>query len=356
MQTITVNTPSKSYPVFIGDGMLESCGRLAAEIIGVGTAAVVTDDTVDALYAERLIKVLEHAGFRTVKYVFPHGEQSKNAETYLNLLEFLSEHRLARNDAVFALGGGVVGDLTGFAAATYLRGIRFVQIPTTLLAAVDSSVGGKTAINLSAGKNLAGAFYQPDLVVCDPTLLSTLPKQIFSDGCAEVIKYAVLCDKPLFELLKEPIASQLGEIIARCVTIKSEIVAADEHDTGKRQLLNLGHTFGHAVEKCSGYAVSHGSAVAIGMVLAARAAANLGVSKTDLSAEIAKLLCHYDLPDTTDCNEDALFDALISDKKRLGEAITFVFPETIGNCILKKIPVDEAKRLLHDALKGGETP
>ncbi len=352
MKTVTVKANSKTYPVLIGNGIMDECGNLAKNITATRYAAIITDDIVDGLYSARLISSLNKAGFKTVKYVIQNGEHSKNTENYVKILEFLAESGLTRSDIVIALGGGVVGDIAGFAAASYLRGVHFIQVPTTLLACVDSSVGGKTGINLKKGKNLAGAFYQPDLVVCDPLLLSTLPENIFSDGCAEVIKYAVIRDKSLFELLKLPIKPHIEDIIARCVEIKSSIVEADEYDTWERQILNFGHTFGHAIEKCSGYAVSHGSAVAIGMAMMALAAADKGIFENDCPAEIINMVKLYSLPYKTDYSADALFDVLLADKKRLGETITLVVPQRIGECILKKVPVSEAKDFLYSAMKG----
>ena len=251
MSTIRV-CASKNYDVRIESGLLCDAGQQIAAVCGVCTAAVISDDTVFSLYGSRLCDTLQASGFRTVSFVFPHGEQSKNLTVYTELLNFLAENRLTRTDCLVALGGGVVGDLCGFAAATYLRGVSFVQIPTTLLAAVDSSVGGKTAVDLPAGKNLVGAFYQPSLVLCDPDLLQTLPEDIFRDGCAEVIKYGLLGNAEFFrELSAAAIRENLPHAIETCVSMKRDIVCADEFDRGQRQLLNLGHTFGHAVEHFS---------------------------------------------------------------------------------------------------------
>ena len=277
---------SREYDVLVERGLLDRAGELLREVSAPGMAAIVSDDTVYALYGERTVKALEKTGYRVHSFTFPAGEGSKNLSTYADVLHFLGEHRFSRSDVVVALGGGVVGDLAGFAAATYQRGMGFAQIPTTLLAMVDSSVGGKTAIDLPAGKNLAGTFYQPWLVLCDPDCLDSLPDEIFRDGCAEVIKYAVLGNAPFFEELNcTPPHAQLEHIIETCVRMKRDIVAQDEFDRGQRQLLNLGHTFGHGIEACSGFAVSHGSAVAIGMAMIVRSAAQLGpVSYTHLRA------------------------------------------------------------------------
>jgi 3-dehydroquinate synthase len=253
---------------------------------------------------------------------------------------------------VFALGGGVVGDLAGLAAALYLRGIKLVQIPTTLLAAVDSSVGGKTAVDLDAGKNLAGAFYQPDLVICDTDTLSTLPKSEFSNGMAEVIKYAAIRDKSLYNALRPPI-SNLGAVIARCVEIKRDIVSADERDKGERQLLNFGHTFAHAIEKCSGYKIVHGSAVAIGMAMMTRACLARNICGGDCLEVLLDALDAYGLPAETGYDEDALFSALLSDKKRNHDRITLVVPRGPGRCERLSVTLPKAREFLRLGLMKG---
>ena len=240
MKTVSVSA-SRQYEILIERGLLRRAGELVRSVTNAGTVMLVSDDSVWPLYGETVQKSLAESGFSVCRFVFPHGENSKCAKTYLALLNALCENRLTRADAVVALGGGVVGDLTGFAASTYLRGIGFIQIPTTLLAMVDSSVGGKTAIDLPAGKNLAGTFYQPWLVLCDPDCLDSLPDEIFHDGCAEVIKYAVLGNAPFFEELNcTPPHAQLEHIIETCVRMKRDIVAQDEFDRGQRQLLNMG--------------------------------------------------------------------------------------------------------------------
>ena len=277
MKSVKISV-SKEYEVLIGHGLINDCGELCRGVLAESVkAAVISDDNVAPLYLERVKAALEKAGFAVVSFVFPHGESSKNGGTYLEILNFLAENQITRTDALIALGGGVVGDITGFAAATYLRGIRFVQIPTSLLAMVDSSVGGKTAIDLPAGKNLAGAFCQPELVICDLDTLDTLSDAFFTDGCAEVIKYGILKDEALFAHLEEKAQGFDREyVISRCVELKRDYVTEDEFDTGLRMMLNLGHTVGHAIEKLSAYSVPHGSAVAMGMAIIARACAARG--------------------------------------------------------------------------------
>lgn len=348
MKTVHIDA-SRSYDVRIGRGLLDGCGRQIAERVRCASAAVVADDTVYALYGERVCASLEAAGVRTVCYVFPHGEKSKNLLEYAKILNFLAENRVTRADALIALGGGVTGDLGGFAAATYLRGIPFVQLPTTLLAAVDSSVGGKTAVDLPAGKNLAGAFYQPELVLCDLDTLDSLPREIFLDGCAEVIKYAVLGSRELFALLADiPSGKGLEEVTARCVEMKRDFVQSDERDRGARQMLNLGHTFGHAVEASSRFTLSHGKSVAIGMAMILRAACSRGLCSAETRDAVIALLQRYGLPTECPYPADMLLGALSADKKIFGTRLNLVVPTDIGACRLLPVGVDELSGWLRD--------
>ena len=348
MKTVHIDA-SRSYDVRIGRGLLDDCGRQIAERVRCASAAVVADDTVYALYGERVCASLEAAGVRTVCYVFPHGEKSKNLLEYAKILNFLAENRVTRADALITLGGGVTGDLGGFAAATYLRGIPFVQLPTTLLAAVDSSVGGKTAVDLPAGKNLAGAFYQPELVLCDLDTLDSLPREIFLDGCAEVIKYAVLGSRELFALLADiPSGKGLEEVTARCVEMKRDFVQSDELDRGARQMLNLGHTFGHAVEASSRFTLSHGKSVAIGMAMILRAACSRGLCSAETRDAVIALLQRYGLPTECPYPADMLLGALSADKKIFGTRLNLVVPTDIGACRLLPVGVDELSGWLRD--------
>jgi 3-dehydroquinate synthase len=351
MKTVRVESASP-YDVAVGRGLLARTGELAAGVFPRGTlAAVVTDGTVETLYAASVRSSLEAAGFRTALFAFPAGEKSKNLDTYATALSFLAEAEATRSDFVVALGGGVPGDLAGFAAATYLRGIPFLQVPTTLLAAVDSSVGGKTAVDLPEGKNLAGAFHQPRLVVCDPDTLATLPRETFADGVAEAVKYGVLQDRALFDRLAGgDFEKDLDEIIAKCVAIKADFVARDEFDRGARKFLNLGHTFGHAVEAASDFAVSHGQAVAIGMVAAARAAEKMGIAEEPLVEPLVAALEANGLPVRSPFEPSALVSYALRDKKREGGKVTFVLPETIGRCRLHEVPVEDLPRIFEAAL------
>jgi 3-dehydroquinate synthase len=348
MKTITVNA-SKTYDIKIGSGILDDAGSILQKI--GSTAAIVTDDIVAPLYAQRLEQTLSQNKTRIVRYVIPNGEASKSAEQLVSLVNFLAKEKLSRADTVIALGGGVVGDLAGFAAAVYMRGVGFIQIPTTLLAAVDSSVGGKTAVNLEAGKNLAGAFYQPDAVLCDISLLSTLKPEVFRDGCAEVIKYAVLADSELFKSFEKPIKDRLEDVIARCVEIKRDIVAEDEFEKSVRKFLNFGHTIGHAIELLSGYEITHGSAVAAGMAIVTRAAAQMKICDDSCRQGVIKTLKLYNLPVNTTYDAASLANACLSDKKRDGGKVTMIFPEKIGKCIMKEVKVEELENVIRLGLE-----
>jgi 3-dehydroquinate synthase len=335
---------SRSYDILIGRGLLARIGEFARPVVGDCRVAVLTDSNVDALYGAAIMECLQAAGYSACKYVIPAGEASKCAENLLAFLNFLAREELTRSDAIIAFGGGVVGDLGGLSASLYLRGVKYIQVPTTLLAAVDSSVGGKTAIDIPAGKNLVGSFYQPSLVLCDTSLHDTLPANIYRDGCAEVIKYGVILDGQLYDKIKK-IPFDRESVVARCVEIKRDVVQQDEFDNGVRGLLNFGHTFGHAIEKMSNFGVSHGSAVAKGMLIAARMAPLCGLC--DAADELKELLLAYGFDLSCDYSADDLFDAILSDKKRRGDNITVVLPRSIGDCVLVPLTVDK----LYEKLK-----
>ncbi len=338
-KTILIHT-GHPYGVTVGPGLLRQCGGRLRPLLDEGRAAVVTDSRVEALWLPTVRESLREAGIDTVSFAFPAGETGKNLATFSELLEFLAESGLTRADAVIALGGGVVGDLAGFAAGCYMRGIRYVQMPTTLLAAVDSSVGGKTAVDLRGGKNLAGLFYQPAAVLCDTDAFATLPETVLADGAAEAVKTGVLFDPTLFALFEEgDPAAALPEVVARCVARKGEVVARDERESGERRLLNLGHTVGHAIERLSGYAVPHGHAVAAGLAVIARASARLGWGSAEAAGRIERTLARSGLPVRTAYPADALAEAALADKKRRGGEITLVIPEDIGRCVCRTVPV-----------------
>ena len=341
MNTVTVSA-SKTYDILIGPGILSELGPRVRSLGKAQKVCLVSETSVFPLWGEAALSSLKDAGFDVCSYVFPAGEESKNGENLLKLLNFLAENGLTRSDILVALGGGVTGDLAGFAASCFLRGIRFVQVPTTLFAAVDSSVGGKTAVDLPAGKNLAGAFWQPSLVICDTDTLDTLPVDIFRDGCAEVIKYGILYDPKLFAHLEEKgLDFDREAVITRCVELKRDVVMEDEFDTGARMKLNLGHTIGHGVEARSNFTLSHGKSVAIGMAIIARAAAKKGMLSQEDCAYLLKTLAEYGLPTETAYSPEEIAETALSDKKRTGGTLGLVVPESIGSCVLTPVPVED---------------
>ena len=345
MKTIHVQA-SKSYDVVIGSNLLNKLGEHLYGLLNrICKVAIISDSNVYPLYGELAETSLKRRGYEAIHYVFPAGEASKNPATYLSILNFLAENHLTRTDIIVALGGGVTGDMSGFAASTYLRGIPYVQIPTTLLAMVDSSVGGKTAIDLPVGKNLVGAFYQPSLVLCDLDALNTLPQQVFCDGCAEVIKYGVLYDADLFNHLAEyGLDFDREDVISRCVEWKRNVVAQDEFDTGARAKLNLGHTIGHGVEALSNFSVSHGQAVAIGMAIVSKAGCK------DIYDSLTKVIKQFHLPTTTEFTANQLYTCALSDKKRAGGTVNLIIPNTIGDCSIVPIPVDNLESFIEEGL------
>lgn len=337
----------KEYDVIIGTHIIDQCGSYLCEALSPCTLGIISDSNVAPLYLDRAVNSFKAAGYKVHSFIFPAGENSKNLNTLSDILEFLAEIPLTRTDGIIALGGGVTGDMAGFAAGCYLRGIRYVQMPTTFLAAVDSSVGGKTAVNLGAGKNLAGLFLQPEIVLCDPSTFNTLTPEIFADGTAEAIKTAILGDAKLFSVLESGnCKEQLSDIIAACVIKKGEIVTADEKETGIRRLLNLGHTIGHAVEKCSDYQISHGHAVAIGTAIITRAAEQFGWTQEPLAQRICNALTRNNLPISAPFSPRELSLAASADKKRRSDRLTLIVPEAIGHCIMKDIRISELQEII----------
>lgn len=346
VKTLRVDT-SRPYDIKIGFGLLDRAGELCREALPrAQKLAVVTDSNVRPLYLERVANSLKQAGFQVLSLTVPAGEGAKCAEQLMMLWEKLMEFGMTRTDAVAALGGGVVGDLAGFAAATLLRGVDYVQIPTTLLAQVDSSVGGKVAIDLHAGKNLAGAFWQPSLVLIDPDCLSTLSDRTFSDGMAEVIKYGCIRDRAFFDLLdrcggRAGVMEHIEEVIYTCCDIKRKVVLADERDTGERMVLNFGHTIGHAFELAGNYETwTHGQGVAAGMNWAAQIGVGLGVTP-DIVEPIQTILEKYDLPIDIPCPWDTLTNAVLRDKKNLGGKINLIVLESLGHAVPCPITFDQ---------------
>ncbi len=343
---------SRQYDVVVEAHMLDRAGACLQQVLNNGCKiAIISDTNVWPLYGAQVQNCLTQAGFQVISFVFQAGESSKTAVTYLDILNFLAENQLTRSDALVALGGGVVGDITGFAAATYLRGVAYIQIPTTLLAMVDSSIGGKTAIDLPVGKNLVGAFYQPSLVLCDPEVLATLPQDVFTDGCAEVIKYAMLYDPALFaHLMSSGLAFDRERVIVRCIELKRDTVRADEFDTGLRQKLNLGHTIGHAVETQSNFSVSHGQAVAIGMAIITKAAVAKSLCDSTVLTDLLAVLNAFQLPTATVYTARQLYDCALSDKKRASNYLNLIVPRAIGNCEIVSTPVDTLESFIQDGL------
>ncbi|WP_127069151.1 MULTISPECIES: 3-dehydroquinate synthase [unclassified Veillonella] len=344
MDTIHIQA-STDYDVIIERNSLPRIAEFLQAIKPACSVMIVTDDNVGPLYASTVSKSLETAGYTVHTYTFPHGESEKNGHRLMDLMETLGQAKLTRKDLIIALGGGVVGDLAGFAAATFLRGIDYVQIPTSLLAAVDSSVGGKTAVNLDCGKNLWGAFKQPILVLCDPETLSTLPKEEWINGCGEIIKYGFLGHPELLDQLRErPLLQHpkdVDTIITQCVRIKAYVVEVDEKESGLRATLNLGHTFGHGIEHGSAFTIPHGNAVALGLLIMARGAVAHEELDPTIIACIEQLLIAHELPTSTTISRDLILEEASHDKKASGSSITIVVPTGYGTSVLKKVKFEE---------------
>jgi len=358
---IDVRTPSKSYQVHVGCGTFDHMGELVRAACGGERCFLASDHTVAGLYGQRAIVQLEGAGYEVTPFSFYPGEESKTWDTLGTMLEALAAAGLTRDDCVVALGGGVVGDMAGLAAALWLRGVKVAQVPTTLLAMVDSSVGGKTAVDLPAGKNLVGAFLQPSVVVADPECLTTVEPDLFRDSCGEVIKHAVLADENLFDqLLQQPLTgedvttAQLAAIVARNVQIKRDVVDADEHEHGLRQTLNLGHTIGHAIEAAHGYQMGHGTCVATGLCCIAWASARLGWCSQATAEAIDRVVAAHGLPTDTDLDHEVLVRFAAHDKKRHGDAINVVVPLAIGQVEVRTLTMPEFTRVVNLGCGRGE--
>lgn len=353
MKTLTVALPGREYNIQIGRGLLTRAGEeLRAVLPGASRIFVVTDSHVAPLYLERVRASLEGAGFRVTAHTVPAGEGSKCPARLAELWEAMMDAGLTRTDAVAALGGGVVGDLAGFAAATILRGVDFVQIPTTLLAQVDSSVGGKVAIDLQAGKNLAGAFWQPKGVLIDPDCLNTLSDRAFSDGMAEVIKYGCIRDREFFELLdrcgsRAGVMDHIEQVICTCCDLKRQVVLQDERDTGLRMTLNFGHTIGHAFELAGHYETwTHGQGVAAGMHWVAQLGVGLGITPPEVVEQIRSILNKFGLPQDIPCPWETMTEAVGLDKKRTGDSITLILLERLGQAVPRRMKKDQLLELL----------
>lgn len=344
METLTVPLGSRSYPIHIGSGLMDQLGHHVRETLGDVSVAIVTDDNVAPLYLSRAAASLRQAGLHVCSITLPHGEQTKCLDRLTDLYTFLCAEHITRRDAVLALGGGVIGDLAGLAAATFLRGVHFVQVPTTLLAQVDSSVGGKVAVDLPQGKNLVGAFYQPALVLADPDTLNTLTDEFWRDGLGEVVKYGCIGDEALFALLeahapggRTALMAHIDAILRHCIRHKADVVARDEHDTGLRMTLNFGHTIAHAVEACQHYAgLRHGEAVVLGMHLITRLTEQKGMTAPGTADRLDALLQALSMPLTLpDLPEDALLSAMTLDKKSAGSTLRIITLDRIGECRIR---------------------
>lgn len=347
MKTIHIEA-SEPYNVLIGSGILDNSGEIVSGVLKSKHTVIVSDDNVYPLYGKRLEKSLLKSGFSVDSFVFPHGEESKSHKTLIELYNFLAEKNITRSDSLIALGGGVTGDLTGFAAASFLRGIDYVQIPTSLLAQIDSSVGGKTAVDIAGGKNLVGAFKQPRVVIADINTLSTLSEDFFADGMGEAVKYGMIYSKELFDLIKTgKIKENLETIIETCVDIKRQVVENDEFDLGLRMILNFGHTLGHSIEKYYNYnGISHGKAVATGMYLMTVAAERKGIISEPISGALKECLIVNNLPFGTEVPEAELFKGAVNDKKRFSDNINLIICKEIGKAEIVKMPVSEFEKLI----------
>ena len=338
MRKLHVNLGKNSYDIVFERGLLSDVGRYIKR--DGKKLCVITDDNVAAVYADKVVSSLEKTGYTVSLCVLPHGEKTKAFDTLPGVYSKLIEDKITRKDALVALGGGVIGDLCGFVAATYLRGIGFIQIPTSLLAQVDSSIGGKVAVDMPEGKNLVGAFYQPETVLIDADALNTLSPEFFTDGMAEVIKYGCIKDKKLFAELdacggKEGLLPVIDDVIYRCCDIKREVVEKDEKDKGDRMLLNFGHTYGHALEKYYGFEkLSHGNAVAVGMCQICGIAEKKGLTEKGTAVRIAEVCKKYGLPVNDCAPAKEVVKGIVNDKKNMGDKLVAVLLKEIGESYL----------------------
>lgn len=347
MKAVHVST-GKPYDIFIERGILGSAAGYAKSLSSAEKITIVSDTNVAPLYLEALKNPLENAGFEVNSFVYEAGEKSKHLGTIAEIYNSLADFKMTRKDIIIALGGGVCGDMAGFAAASYLRGIDFIQIPTSLLSQVDSSVGGKTGVDLPQGKNLVGAFHQPIAVLIDPDMLKTLPEEFITDGMGEVIKYGCIKDAEFFEFLEnENALENIESVIETCVKIKRDVVSRDEREKGERMLLNFGHTLGHAIEKLTGYGeITHGMAVAIGMAMIAKAGEKNSITEAGAYERIVRLCKKYNLPVDTALDVHDIVDAARSDKKSAGGSVNLVLLKKIGESFTRKIEFDKLEEFI----------
>lgn len=349
MRTLKVET-GRPYDIIIKNGIIDNCGEFIKKVSKAMRVAVISDTNVFPIYGDKVVNSLTNSGYQVCSFTFEAGEKSKNLTTISKMYDFLAENHITRTDLIVALGGGVTGDMAGFAAASYLRGIDFVQIPTSLLAQVDSSVGGKTGVDIGAGKNLVGAFWQPVLVLIDSNTLNTLPQYYFEDGMAEVIKYGCIKDKSLFDKLEKVNAADcIDDIIYNCVAIKRDVVSRDEREKGERALLNFGHTLGHALEKINNFtSLSHGQAVAIGMCMITKASEKAGLTEKGSAKRIENLCKKYNLPTYSEISKTEIARAASSDKKTNGSSIKLALLKEIGESYLEKIEISELEDFISE--------
>ena len=347
MQTIQVKTPTSHYPIFLGEDILNDMGKLIKNLGFSGPCALVTNPTVGQHHAEPALQSLSNYGFKPTLCQIPDGEQYKTLETVASLYDQFLTVALERKSPIIALGGGVLGDITGFAAATYLRGVPFIQIPTTLLAMVDASVGGKTGVDLPQGKNLVGAFKQPELVLVDSAVLSTLPAPEFRAGLAEVIKHGIIDNPELFAKLHTGDFDLLW-MLTEAIKVKVQVVQEDPFEQGRRATLNLGHTFGHAFEQISNFQLRHGEGVAMGLVCAARLAVELGHCQAETLTQIINLIEHVGLPTQSPAYDaDTVWQVMHTDKKKQAGRLRFILPRKIGVVdIFNDVPESAVKAIL----------
>ena len=353
MNTISVDLTSDSYQIYVGHHLLTQAGKLIRSHTSGSKILLVTHPDLNKLFGAELLTSLESAGYSVTTATVSTGEHAKSFESYQKLVNVLAEHRFTREDIVVALGGGVIGDLAGFAAATYMRGCALVHIPTSLLAMIDSSIGGKTAIDLPFGKNLVGAFYNPKAVIVDLELLNSIPAPLLQDSCGELIKYGVLSGQDLFNKIsfaRNPVqvidASCRQELIQSCIEIKKSVVEADLKEAGSRKLLNLGHTLGHAIETLSNFELGHGSCVAAGTAMMAKACFKLGLCSSDDAKSIAELTQSYGLPTSTSFTVEELYNAALHDKKSHADSIDMALIYGIGDVRIERKSFTELKQLI----------
>ncbi|MBQ6394775.1 MAG: 3-dehydroquinate synthase [Atopobiaceae bacterium] len=344
IETVHVPTPSRSYDVLVGRSILPDLGTIMRGTLGEREVCLIADSTVAALHAPTALDSLEAAGMRTHVITFPAGEANKTMGTLASILEGIASAKLTRDGCVVALGGGVTGDMAGLAAALYLRGIDLVQVPTSLLSMVDSSVGGKTAVDIGSGKNLVGAFYQPRLVVVDVELLRTMPEELFRDGCGEVIKHAMIADAELFAQLKrhpldqeDPDYDSLARVVARNIAIKRDVVVQDEREGGLRQILNFGHTIGHAVEAALDFKLGHGACVCIGMCAITRAINAMGIVDSEVLFDLENCIKAFGLPTDVEVPHERVIEFMEHDKKRHADSFNVVLPVCIGEVEIARV-------------------